>query len=261
MPNPSPQLTPPASTQPTPVATPPRPDQRIRPLVAWRAVRRLVANPDDTREVFVIIDALSGKSGERLFERFRKTDTGRCVLAERRDITARLADQASLRALPEASLGRTYAEFMAREQLSPDGLAEASEGNTDGVLLQEADRVLFGTRLRDTHDLWHVVTGYGRDLVGEASLLAFTFAQTRNPGIGFIVLMAYLLARGEISYGRQMMRDAYRRGRAARWMPGADWEALLERPLAEVRSTLAVGEPPRYRQVRSAAGEAALAAH
>lgn len=237
----------------------PAPSQRIRPLVAWRAIRRLVANPDDTAEVFVIIDALSGKNGERLFERFRQTATGQRVLRERRDITARLADQPGLLALPEGSLGHTYAEFMAREQLSPDGLAEASAWSEDAAPPEDADRALFGARLRDTHDLWHVVTGYGRDLVGEASLLAFTYAQTKNRGIGFIVFFAYWLARGEIAYGRQMIRDAYRRGRGAQWLPGADWEALLEQPLEVVRADLGVGQPPSYREVRSEAGQAALA--
>ena len=43
-------------------------------------------------------------------------------------------------------------------------------------------------RMRDTHDLWHAVTGYKGDLIGEASLLGFSLAQTHNPGIAMIVL-------------------------------------------------------------------------
>jgi len=54
-------------------------------------------------------------------------------------------------------------------------------------------------RMRDTHDLWHVVTGYKGDLVGEASLLAFLFAQTRNPGVGFIVAVALLVGTRKLS--------------------------------------------------------------
>ena len=41
------------------------------------------------------------------------------------------------------------------------------------------------------HDLWHVTTGYGRDALGELSLLAFTYAQEKNRGIGAIVLYGY----------------------------------------------------------------------
>ena len=39
------------------------------------------------------------------------------------------------------------------------------------------------------HDLWHVVTGYGRDELGEACLLAFTYAQNKNRGVGFIAFV------------------------------------------------------------------------
>jgi hypothetical protein len=44
-------------------------DQRIRLGDAWRAMKQLLADPDDTEKVFVIIQALSGKSGERQFQR------------------------------------------------------------------------------------------------------------------------------------------------------------------------------------------------
>ena len=42
-------------------------DSRIRPLDAWRALRALMANPDDTKRVFDLISALSGNSGLRVF--------------------------------------------------------------------------------------------------------------------------------------------------------------------------------------------------
>ena len=244
-------------TTPTP-KTESKIEMRIRPLVAWRAIRRLIADPDETEAVFEIIDALSGKNGEHNFQRFVATETGQRILAEERDITARLMDLDTLRAMPEGSLGRTYASFMTDEQLSADGLAKASQWGEEELTQEDADRTRFGVRLRDTHDLWHVVTGYNRDLVGEASLLAFTYAQIKNRGIGFIVAMAYFLAGKEEGHGRRMMREAYRRGKKAEWMPAADWEALLEQPLTEVRRELGVGDPPVYREVRSAAGEVAL---
>ena len=113
--------------------------------------------------------------------------------------------------------------------------------------------------MRDQHDLWHVVTGYGRDLVGEAAVLAFTYAQTRNRGIGLIVAMAYWKGGKSVSWFRPFLREAYRRGRRAAWLPATDWEALLARPLHEVRAELGVGEPRGYEALRSA-GAPALAA-
>ncbi len=233
---------------------------RIRPLHAWRALQALMADPDDTAKVFDIIDALSGNSGERQFRRFCTTEVGRRVLYEQRDIVRTLSNREALEALPEGSLGRTYASFMSREQISADGLVSASEEGGDGRD-EDPARQRFGDRLRDTHDLWHVVTGYNRDLIGEASLLAFTVAQIRNPGIAAVVAMAYLRFGSEDGQARPMIRAAFRRGRRAAWLVAADWEGLLERPLAEIRIELGVGDPPSYTEVRSEAGDAALVAH
>ena len=141
---------------------------------------------------------------------------------------------------------------MAREQISADGLVGASERLAEPDPSIPEERYWFGARLRDMHDLWHVLTGYNRDLVGEASLLSFTYAQLGNRGIGFIVLVAYLKAGGrEVPWARPMIRAAYRRGKAAAWLPGQAWETLLDKPLDEVRRELGVGAPPEYEQVRS----------
>jgi ubiquinone biosynthesis protein COQ4 len=111
--------------------------------------------------------------------------------------------------------------------------------------------------MRDIHDLWHVVTGYQRDLFGEHALLAFSYAQTRNHGIGFIVVMAAIRRWRE---GRRdvipLAWEGYRRGRRAESLVAADWEALLARPLAEVRCLLKVEEPPVYTPLFSVAATA-----
>jgi len=229
--------------------TAPRNSDRIRPLDALRAMRGLLKDPDDTTLVFEIIEALSGRTRTRVFDRFVRTPEGERLLATRPNLLAQLTDRESLLALPPGTLGRTYGEFMSREQISADGLVEASEDWLRDDL--PADRRWFADRLRDTHDLWHVVTGYGRDLIGEASLLAFTYAQTRNPGIGFIVAVAYLKARGINRPARQLLREGYRRGKRAAWLPGVEWEKLLAQPLERVREQLDVGPPPAYEAVRS----------
>ncbi len=235
------------------MADPPRSRNRIRPIAALRAVRALIRDPDDTARVFDVINALSGNSGRRSFERFRRSETGARILAERRDLLATLSDRERLLALPPGSLGRSYGEFMGREQLTADGLVGASERPVEGDVAESSpEQQLFGARLRDSHDLWHVVSGYNRDLAGEASLLAFTFVQTRNPGIGLIVLAAYLRARGDFAFARRLIRQAMGRARRAAWFPEQDWEALLSRPLADVRRELRIGEPPIYVEARSA---------
>ena len=94
------------------------------------------------------------------------------------------------------------------------------------------------------HDLWHVLTGYGRDEAGEAANLAFTYGQTRSRGAGLIVLTAVAIGMRThpIAWPRYLFR-AWRRGRRAAMLTVAPWEELLPRPLALVRQSLGV-EPP-----------------
>jgi len=216
----------------------------LQPLVALRAMRTLLADPDDTAQVFRIVRALTGS-------------TGSIVLGEKRDLLPVLQNRERLRGLPEGTLGREYARFLDREGISAEGLVEASnEDQDDPLFLDERARVL-SSRLRDIHDLWHVVTGYQRDLFGEHALLAFSYAQIRNHGIGFIVIMA------AIRRWRDGHRDViplawqgYRRGAQAESLVAADWEGLLEKPLSEVRRLLNVDEPTEYRPLFSVAAAA-----
>jgi ubiquinone biosynthesis protein COQ4 len=222
----------------------PRP---IQPLAALRSMRKLLSNPDDTAQVFHIIRALSGSSFERLYQRVLAHPMGRRVLEEKRDILSVLKNRDALRAMPDGSLGREYARFLDRENISAEGLVEASnEDSDDLVFLDEKARVL-SMRLRDIHDLWHVVTGYQRDLFGEHALLAFSYAQTRNHGIAFIVVMA-AIRRWREGHGDvvPLAWEGYRRGRKAESLVAADWEGLLSKPLVEVRRLLNVEDPPDY---------------
>lgn len=231
-----------------------RPRNRYRFRDAWASLQRLRHDPDDTRAVFEIIDALSGPGTDRLFRRFQRTMAGRRVLDEKRDLLAVLQDRDRLRAMPEGSLGREYAGFTDRENLSADGLVEASETGDGRYEELDEDRRRFAMRLRDCHDLEHVVSGYGRDLCGEAALLTFGLAQGWNHGIGLVVAMAYVESDAAT---RRMMREAWRRGRNAEWLDAADWEALLERPLDEIRAQFRMGDLPVYEPIWSAGAPAA----
>ena len=234
-----------------------QPNQRIRPLAALGAIRALIRDPDDTARVFDVIDALSGRSGERQFQRLQRSPEGARLLVERPCLLKTLSDREYLMALPPGTLGRSYGEFMSREQRSADGLVQASiDGGSDPDSDLPDERRWFGERLRDMHDLWHVTTGYGRDLLGEAALLAFTYAQTRNRGIGLIVAVAWW--RSGDRQARRVIREAYRRGKHTAWLPAQDWEALLERPLDELRRELGTGKPVSYEAQRSG-GAPALA--
>jgi ubiquinone biosynthesis protein COQ4 len=222
-------------------------DTRLRPIEAVKAVRRLMANPEATQEVFVILRAMRGRSGITLFNRFRQSAMGARILVEKRSLFATLSDNAALAAMPMGSLGRDYHRFMASENLSPDGLVAPSQAYRDDLVSE--DVVLFRDRMRDMHDLTHTLTGYGRDPLGELCLLAFMYAHTGNLGMALIVLMGF--SRLESRAASRAVIEAWRHGRKARWFPDMDWEAMLPQQLDDLRRRFNIIEPTAYRAVMS----------
>lgn len=225
---------------------------RIRPVAAMLAVSRLFRNPEDTRQVFLLTQALPGP--RTMFDRFYACETGQAVLAERRSLLAALADRARLAALPPGTLGARYAGFMAQERLSAEGLERIGREN---LRLSADDRVqVYAARMRDMHDLYHVLTGYGRDELGEVCILAFSYPQQKIPSFRVISVLGMLrLARILRKFGvsplgvAAAVREAGRHGRAAAWLPGEDLEAMLEEDLEVLRQRLKIPPPLRYRQV------------
>jgi ubiquinone biosynthesis protein COQ4 len=136
---------------------------------------------------------------------------------------------------------------MEEEQLSAQGLVQASESWEDDPMPPDID--LFRARMRELHDVSHVVTGYGRDPLGELCLLAFTYRQFGNLGRLLIVAMAW---RQIPKPGRAALFEAWRNGKRCAWLGDKDWEALLARPLDEVRRDLSLTLPLRYSRNQTA---------
>lgn len=228
--------------------------QPIRPVEALVALRRLLRDPEDTHQAFRVVRALDGRQAARFLGCFRASPDGARMLRERPSLLARLLDREALRALPEGSLGRAYLTFVEREGISADGLVEVSA--TGDRILSDPDFGFLADRMRDSHDLWHVVTGYQTDLIGEASVLAFTAAQTESPGTALLVAGGFVRSFGFRDRAgrtaRAQIRAAWQRGKRAGWLPAAPWEALLTRPLDEVRLRYGLGAPPVYEPFRVA---------
>ena len=219
------------------------PPRRMEWSRAWTALKVLIADAERTDQVFEIIDALSGSSFERGFATFLAHPESARLLNERPSLLATLSDRAALEQMPAGSFGRAYADFMRAGNLTADGLVAAdqeAERNSNRPPEEvDPDLRFFGERNRDMHDLWHVLTGYGRDEAGEAANLAFTQAQLPSPGIALIVLAAAVLGPKDLTLSwPRYLYAAWRRGKRTSLLTAAAYEELLPLPLEEVRRRL-----------------------
>ncbi|MEO1135280.1 MAG: Coq4 family protein [Pseudomonadota bacterium] len=232
---------------PTPPAEP------RRPFHALSCVIRLVTNKEDTRQVFEIIKALSGDSAKRMFERFTNTPYGRRVVTEPVALENILGDREALRAYPEGTLARAYLDFMEGENLTPEGLRTAAEeADIDYDAYPEfSEYMRLFLHLQVSHDLWHVLTGYGRDALGELCNLVYTRAQTGNAGFKLIVMIGFAAQKLEAPSVpiQKALAEAKRNARAANWVLEYDVEELLALPLAEARARINLAEPVIYNAI------------
>lgn len=223
----------------------------LAPRRAFVALTKLLRDPDDLPQVFAMVEALSGPTHEHLLRRVQASAAGAKLLRERPEITPLLEDRAALARLPEGSLGRAYLAFMESEGISAAGIVAASREGRTVAIDGGTEREYLQRRMRDTHDLWHAVTGYRGDVLGEVALLGFLMAQTGNPAIGLIVGAALFKSRDQRK-SRRLILDGFRRGRRAAWFVDVAWETQLARPVHDVRLDLGIDALPVYMPVRSA---------
>ncbi len=229
------------------------PSEPVRPFHAFASVLRLIRNKEDTRQVFEIVQALSGDSSKRLFKRFTDTDYGRRVVTEPVRLEEVLGDRERLRAYPEGTLARVYLAFMEGENLTPEGLRSAAEeADIDYEAYPEFSELMrLFMHLQVNHDLWHVLSGYGRDALGELCNLVFTRQQTKNPGFRLIVLIGGLAVKLDnwSVPTIKALREAGRNAKKSAWILAHDVEDLLALPLADARARLNIAPPEIYNAI------------
>ncbi|MDG1064802.1 MAG: Coq4 family protein [Luminiphilus sp.] len=221
--------------------------KRIKPIAALLAIKKLLRDPDDTSQVFKIIDALSGDVIGQTVKRLLDDGSGRELLASKPNIVTLLNDREQLSAMPVGSVGHTYYQFVHGQNLSADGLVASSEGSRNNQGFSANERWT-GDRLRDIHDLQHVMTGYGRDPIGELSLLSFMTTQVPNRGINFIIKMAKRKYQQEIAALDidALVLEGKNLAQQAAWMPAIHWEERLTESLENVRAELGFVTPTKY---------------
>lgn len=223
----------------------------IRPIEALRAFRLLVEDKEDTVQVFKIIRALAGRALLNGYLRLLKTPEGGRQAYLREELADKLQSRDWLEQFAPGTVGARYREFIARRALSAYGLAEESRKLGEPDIDAAHPIAWYARRGRDVHDIWHVLTGYGTDALGEACVVAFTYSQTDNRGLGFLAAAAAFELQRSMrgtAYAKAVIQG-WRNGRAAQWLMPLDYEALLAEPLEAARGRLAIRRPTAYEAV------------
>ncbi len=205
-----------------------------RARLAWRAGIALALDPSDTQQVFYLAQALDRPTLPRIAARLAALPAGRELLRARPAIDSRSVDLAALRALPANTLGGAYVRVLDENGLDPD-IFQRPPGLPD-------DLAYVAQRLRQTHDLWHVVTGFDTDVPGEIALQAFTYAQLRQRFSLLIVLFGLLIFTLRHPRVWPMSMRARRVGKQAAWLFGERLEDRWTEPLAALRERLGLSE-------------------
>ncbi|MFK7741516.1 MAG: Coq4 family protein [Planctomycetota bacterium] len=201
----------------------------IHYITTLRGVLGMLRNPEGTEAVFDIEDGLKDTRAAAgvVTKVLQSPEVAACM---RQRYLAEPVDIETLQRLPRGTLGAHFAHHIQEHGFDPDYYRKLPvETDLDWVML----------RMRQTHDIWHVVTGIDTSRLGEIAVKAFELAQTWRPLAAVITsggMMRYLLkdpdqlgdAMAHISHGYQL-------GRHAKPFLAQKWEQGWDVPLTEWR--------------------------
>ena len=113
----------------------------------------------------------------------------------------------------------------------------------------------FANRQRDIHDLLHVLTGYGRDALGEQCVLAFTYSQQPSFAHLFIAYAGGYNIRKQIKTSSPVFKavsEAKRLGKACPRVVEMSIRDLLAMPLEQARCEMNIAAPVYYAEAHKA---------
>jgi ubiquinone biosynthesis protein COQ4 len=230
---------------------PERPEPRRNIRAAMHHFRELLKNKEDTSHVFKIFESLPSSRFVPMARAFTLSREGQRVREDEPYLPTILDDHAALRQYAEGTVARAYCDFMEDEGLTAAGLVEEGERAWPGRPKYGDLVEWYASRRRDTHDLLHVLTGYGRDALGEQCVLAFTYGQNGGFAHLFIAYLGALNIKKGVKTPAPVLRavrQAHKMGAGAPRVAEMPIRQLLKMPLAEARALLKVGDPNQYRR-------------
>jgi ubiquinone biosynthesis protein COQ4 len=185
----------------------------------------------------------------RLRDAMLSDPTGRRILRDRPRISSKTLSMEYLRALPENTVGRTYADWLDREGVSPDTRSEVQ-------YIDNEECAYVMQRYRECHDFYHALTGLPIVREGEIALKAFEFANTLLPMTALSTFAITTLKKNERErFWKIYLPWAVKNGTQSKEVINVYWEEQLERDVDGLRAELGIEKPVDLRTIRKAERE------
>jgi ubiquinone biosynthesis protein COQ4 len=205
---------------------------QIDQLNTIKGVISLLRNPSNTESVYDIEDGLSHSAAMQAAVAHMLSNPEIAQLAKDRYIAPN-PNLAQLMLCPPGSLGHAYAAYITGFGFDPEFYRKVEIADDTSYLMY---------RLRQTHDIWHLVTGFSVDVAGELGLKAFELAQTRRTLSGVLLAGAFLQCLFQTPEKLDELLAAisrgYQMGIKAQPLLAQRWEENWSKPLGECRSDL-----------------------
>ncbi len=203
-----------------------------------------ITDPSDLRNSFDAFLLLAGPTIQREFQRFAEHPEGRRMLdaTPRPDLNATLTDFDLLRSMPDDSFARAYLDYMSGEEIgSAAYFMESAQLPDKAARLGWSDEQLwFVKRMTNSHDLFHVLTGYDREITGEVGVISYTAGHLPLLPVRLLLLYFALLKPSRpFEWGRFVV-NSFRHGAEAPPLTCVDYESMLPLPLKQAQRLLGV---------------------
>jgi ubiquinone biosynthesis protein COQ4 len=215
--------------------------QFINRLKMARTMGRLIEDPAQTHEIFELSRLGRASADQRPLQAMtefvmRHSDL---VALYESGYRPKLPSMSDLRAYGPGTLGAAYYAHLKSNNLQPDFFPDEGIPGILGYTI---------LRLRQTHDIWHVLTGYGTSVREELALQAFTLAQVHN-GLSISIVFGGMLHVAlknpvDIAQAMDLIVEGWSRGKAARFLPAVRWEEMFSEPLPTARAAAGIDLRP-----------------
>jgi ubiquinone biosynthesis protein Coq4 len=193
----------------------------------------LTKNPADFTALYDIDAVLRQTPLATISLDYLKTQSGMAEIIQERYL-APVPDIDELLSYPQDSLGYVFASHLKGNGFAPVFYRQ--------IAVQD-DITYITLRRSQTHDIHHIITGFGTDLAGEIGLQAFELAQMRSP------LAIALLASGIVNtlsspdllqQTMACIHEGWQMGSKAKPLMAQKWEQHWEKSVAQWQAELEI---------------------